>query len=373
MAQRAKLKIPKRFVEKYGEKIPLWSFSKVNSLDNCQWEYYLGRIKRLEGKDNVYSLSGTAAHSVLEDLYNNKIQQHEMKDKFESEFLNIELSDYKFSPDQSKNEKMSEKYKACVMDFFERHEKMAEKVAIEKLVWIDIEGNLFMGYVDAIHKDKEGNFIITDFKTSSLYKGAKVQQNGRQLLLYALGLHQGGVPLEKIKVRWLFLKYVSVTYKQKNGKYRTMNPERTKWVDAIKTPLKKDIKAFYELEEWQADIKLEEHISANSLEGLDQSIIDKYVLSDCYVYPELSLNEINELKVDFLDKIDIINSKGKEESNWERGAIERSEEYFCNVLCSHSHQCKHYKDYIKGLGKKQEEDAEMADLLEDIQELDLPF
>ncbi|WRK54667.1 hypothetical protein SD457_06990 [Coprobacillaceae bacterium CR2/5/TPMF4] len=38
------------------------------------------------------------------------------------------------------------------------------------------------------------------------------------MVLYAIGLHQMGVPWKNIKIGWNFLKYQNVTVEQKNGK-----------------------------------------------------------------------------------------------------------------------------------------------------------
>ena len=58
-----------------------------------------------------------------------------------------------------------------------------------------------------------------DWKTSTRYSGKKIDQESGQLLIYAEGIRQAlGVPLEDIICEWNFLKYVTVTYEQKNGK-----------------------------------------------------------------------------------------------------------------------------------------------------------
>lgn len=369
---RGKVEIPQRMKDLYKEKygmegyIPIWSHSKVSSFRNCSHEYFLNRIKKLESKDNVYSLAGSVSHDTIEQFYKGEIQKDQMLGKFETGFLDIEISDFKFSNDESRNEGMSKKYKECVSHFFIHHNAIKSKVVIEQLIWIDVDGNLFMGYVDAITKDKDGNYLIVDWKTSTIYKGKKIAEQGKQLLLYALGLYQAGVPLEKIKVCWNFLKYLHVSYKQKNGKIKTSSVERNKWVSAIKTPLKKDLIAFYDMEEWQADIKIEELIKQNSLDGLDQSIQDKYTTDDCYVYPEVTEEILEQLKAELVQDIKDINEKGKDEVNWQREEIQASEEYYCNVLCGLKAHCSYYTDMLKRKGLKQREEEDIMKILDDI-------
>jgi hypothetical protein len=370
MGERRKVTRPKRLVEKYGENFPIWSFSRINTLENCVHEYWLSRIKKVESKDNVYTMLGTYSHDILEDYYNDKIEHSSMSPRFESDFIDVEISDFKFSNDEDRNDSMRKKYKECVTHFFKHHDKMADKVATEKLIWIDVSGNVFMGYVDAINKDKDGNVIITDFKTSSLYKGAKIQQQAKQLLLYALGLHQGGVPLEKIKIRWLFLKYLSISYKLKNGKTKVTQADRNSWVKAIKTPLKKDIIAIHELEEWEADLTLEECISNNSLNILHEDIRNKYTISDCYVYPEISEEILEDLKREFSSAVKDIENRGIEESNWEREPIQPKDEYYCYSLCGVKGSCKYFKEHIDNKNGKQKEEEDLISILDNIE---LPF
>jgi hypothetical protein len=367
MGKREQIVIPKRFIEKYGENPEIWSFSKVSALDNCKYEYYLYRIKKCTPEDNIYTLCGTVSHDILEDYYNGKIKYEDMVDRFEQDFLAIEVSDYKFSNDEGKNVKMRNKYKECVIHFFGNHKPIQSRVITEQLIWIDVNGHLFMGYIDSIHKDEDGNYIITDYKTSSIYKGKKVQDQAKQLLLYALGLMQGGVSLNSIKIRWNFLKYTNITYKLKNGKLKTVSAERNKWVEAIKTPLKKDIKEFYKIDDWEVDLKYEECVRNNDLSPLEKAIQDKYILDDCYVYAEVNEEEIEKLKLDLVNKINEIKNNGEEELFWERDEINDSESYYCNVLCSVKKHCKYYKEYLNKLGLKNKEDD---DILND---LDLPW
>ena len=366
MSNRSERKIPKRFIERYGKSFPIWSFSRINSFKNCSFEYWLSRVKKLEGKDNIYTVSGNVAHDILEDYYNGKIKKEEMVERFDSDFLSVEISDYKFSNDELRNDSMREKYKTCLMHFFEHHIPVERKLVTEKELWIDVDGNVFMGYVDAIHKDEDESIVITDYKTSTIYTKKKIPEHSKQLLLYALGLHQGGISLDKIRCRWAFLKYVNIAYLQKNGKMKTTIGERHKWVEKIKTPLKKDLMSFYELEDWEADIKIDELIRLNSIDTLDESIKSKYELSDCYTYVDVTEESINKLKKELVETVQEIQKRSKEESDWEREEIQPQEEFYCNVLCSMRNHCKYYKNHIN---KKNDNQQEEIDILADLDEI----
>lgn len=364
MAERKELVIPERIKSKYGEKFPIWSYSKLNTLDTCVHEYYLSRILKKHSKDNIYSLSGGISHDILEKYYNKQIKYDEMVGLFEKEFMGIELGDYKFASDEEKNRKMRDTYKENVKLFFTNHVPMVGKVSNELEVWIDIDGHIFIGYIDNILKDEDENYIITDYKTSGItdYSGAKKEKKAMQLLLYAVALMQMGVPMEKIKCRWNFMKYanIGITYKTKSKKdeikYKETIGERSKWVKKVEKQLRKDMVAHYtNLEEWEIDIMLNECIANNNLDTIDESIRKNYVLSDAYVYIDINDETIQILKDYLIGQIEMVSAKDKDnEADWDREEIGDGGSYYCSVLCGVRKHCKYWKNYLK----RQEEDIQ---------------
>ena len=75
-------------------------------------------------------------------------------------------------------------------------------------------------------------------------KGAKAENESGQLVLYAIGLNQQGIPMDKIKIRWNFLKYVTIQYEQKNGTVKTREVERCKIGESLQSNAKTWLKAF---------------------------------------------------------------------------------------------------------------------------------
>jgi hypothetical protein len=360
LAARDKLVKPKKFTEKYGEHFPIWSFSRISTMENCVTEYWLSRVKKVDSEDNIYTLSGTVCHDILEGFYNGEVKYEVMNDKFESDFLDIEISDYKFSSEEYRNKNMRNKYKTCVSHFFQHHQPIQGKVKTEQTIWIDVEGNVFVGYMDYIYKDQNGKYHIGDFKTSTIFKGKDLHKKSKQLKLYAEGLHQLGVPYEDIICEFNFLKYTSITYMQKNGKEKVTHAERHKWVEAIKTPLKKDIESLYEISTWEADLKLDDCVRKNSLDDLIPTIRNKYKLTDCYVSVEVTEESIHELKQELVSVINDINSRNKDEENdWGRGIIEASDSFYCTTLCSVKRSCSYFKEYIKQFKQNQKEEEDI--------------
>lgn len=443
MSERRKIVVPKKYIDKYGEIKNLYSYSKVSSIDGCPYEYYLSRILKKEGKNNSYAVLGGYIHDIIEKFYNNELTYDGMLDEFETKWLEIETSgNIKLYNDEEKNTKMVEQYKEDIVSFLKTHKPLG-KVLTEKEVWKDINGNIFFGYADGITKDKDGNTVIIDWKTSTLYKGDDIKAHQQQLLLYSLALNELGIPLDKIKACWLFLKYfkikfnhmISVTFIEK-GKEKTSTCLKSLWVSKVKTQLKKDIVTHYEkqdktftnkelkamidkcvednnldplpkeirdmyvlndvikivrrhkyvkeiasqikkdlklaeVNDIEMEILLVECMEGNTLEPIKDLInLDNYEFGDAYVYIDINDDTINELKESLCRNIDIINSRGKKEENWQRTKpIEEREGFYCSVLCSQRNNCKYYKEY-KEVEKMYTvtlgEDADNDDLLNNL-------
>lgn len=287
---RKELIKPKNLIDKYGNDFTIWSYSRIGTYKGCPHEYYLSRILKKESKGNLYTALGSLSHQQLEDFYNGEIKYEDMLDKFESAFLDYEMADLRFVKDDSQNEKMIKKYKESMIHFFNNHIPITQKVLSEREVWVDTGLAVFIGYVDAIHKDEDGFYNITDYKTSSMgaeYKGENLLHKQEQLLLYALALTQLGIPLETIKIRWNFLKYtnirydhmVSVTY-MKNGKLTTSTMRKEEMIKKLSPQLKKDILEVYaDLTTKELKYIIEKLAEEGDLSSLPDEVVSKYEIN----------------------------------------------------------------------------------------------
>lgn len=384
-------KIPKHITNKYGEHPRIWSYSNVSSLDSgCKWEYWLGRIKKEKGVDGIYGVLGGMAHSELEHYYNNKIKYEDMLEEFYKEWLVIETGDLKFSSDEEKNMKMSMNYKNNLIHFFKNHKPIESKTINELEFWVDVKDNVFVGYIDNISVDDDNNYVITDWKTSSYgaeYKGEGLKSHSHQLLLYAYALHKlKKIPLDKIKCRWCFLKYcvIDVDYKIKSKKdmqHKQYISERKKWVDKVKSQLKKDIIRYYpDITEMEQDILLEQSIAKNNLSLLCEEIQNNYKISDFYLYTDVSEDTLNELEEYICNRINEIKANELNEENWyrehpisyidDRGK-EIDDSFYCSTLCGQRENCHYYKEYLDDLktATQKIQDNDEVDLLAELDDL----
>lgn len=443
MSDRKEMIRPKGMVEKYGENFPVWSYSRLSTYKNCKHEYYLSRILKKESVNNLWGELGGLAHQQLEDYYSGHIEYKDMLSNFESGFLDYEMADLHFVKDAVQNERMIKKYKESIIHFFNNHIPITQKVLSEREVWIDTGIAAFIGYVDAIHKDEDGYYNITDYKTSSMgseYKGDNLLHKQEQLLLYALSLVQMGIKLEDIKIRWNFLKYTNIKYNHmvavtymKNGKLtkstmrreemiKKLSPqlkkdmlelypelttkelkeniniliedgsleslpieikskytiedvvkcgERHKWVESIKTQLKKDL-ILYGLSEVDAEIMYLDCLKANNLDLVPSEVSKNYILEDAYLYGEVSQENIDRLLDNMNKSIKEIELKGVDyPTKWEDNKIsEDKTAYYCSNLCGVRKECKFYQEYIEELKKQNEGyQKETVDILTELDNL----
>ena len=361
MADRAKLKVPKKYQGKR-----LWSFSRVHEFETCKYSYYLHRILKVPSHSNIFFFLGTMAHDTLEQYYEGKATNEQMIDIFEESFIKMQTNGFRFAKEDADNKKMMNKYYSCMKHFFYNFKPVDRKVIREKEIYIDVKGNIFLGYIDQLHKDTEGNLIITDDKTSTIYTGKKIDQEKAQLILYGLGLIQMGLPIDKIKLRWHFLKYISVSFKQKNGKIKTVKAERWNWINNIESNLKMVLKdKGHSPEEITSIIQMAKEL--NSLEMLPKEIQDLYTLDNCYVEIPFNQEIIDEL-IERLDRdcnIIIAKENQKDINEFERDKIKDSDSYYCTVLCSYNNSCKYYKQYLNEINTFRNEGQEETGMYEE--------
>lgn len=352
----------------------IWSWSRFNSYHNSQYEYFLKYILHTpeDRQDCIYTVTGGMSHDIMERLYLKKIEFHEMESEFEDAWLTAGIADLKFDRnDEIKNEKIKTKYYECLKHFFKNHRVIEHKIDIERFVTAKIGNNVFQGYIDACFKDENGCFNILDWKTSSIYKGKKAKSECGQLIVYAIALNQLGVPFDKIKICWDFLKYVSVQCEQANGKWTTREIERNEIGAKLQTSVKM----------WLKKLGYEDQIleyldilqQTNSIESLPEDVQKKYIVSDCIVYVDITNELVNRWETEIVNTIDEIIEKENtyiklknldgEVANkvfWESEESVEKQSYYFATLCAYSPNLhKPYQQYLDRLKLKKEETENM--------------
>lgn len=295
--------------EHYGVK-ELWSFSKVNKFLTSPFEYYLKYILHIkeDKRDGIYTTSGGTIHDILEKFYGGEIKYNEMLSLYEGALFLFDQAELKYNKtDEEKNTKIANKYEDCIRHFFKNHKPFTQKAMIEQFAVTKIGEHVFQGYIDFVFQDEDGTITILDWKSSSIYKGDKVLKEGKQLLIYAQSLIQHGVPMEKIKICWDFLKYVNVSFVQQNGKPKERQIERNVIGTSLANTIKTKMKATKKYTEEEINSYLEFVITTNSLAGLPEEISNQFIIEDCLVYIPLTeeiLKNLNEEVISTIKSID---------------------------------------------------------------------
>ena len=333
----------------------LWSWSKVNTYMTSKFEYLLKYIlKSKEDRcDSCYTTLGTICHDTLEKFYEGKIKYENMIDDYNDGFTTaIVIAELKFNrSDEDKNKSIGIKYNENLVHFFKNHVPYKHKPLIEMVIVFDIDGNVFVGYIDAIYKDDEGYYYPIDFKTSSIYTGSKLEENSGQLIGYSIGLNQMGIPLDKIKPQFNFLKYCTIKYEQKNGAIKYRNVERCKIGESLQSNAKTWLKHF----KYEPDKYLDELLSTNSINCLPDEVKVKYEITDCHVPVELNEKIVEKWTKHISTTIKDIELREKdyEETKslqcfWDDEEDVKAQSYYFANLCAYS-ASKHlpYKAYLE--------------------------
>lgn len=353
-------RLSKEELEKIKEKYNvdrLWSWSRMNTFVNSKYEYLLKYIlKTKEDRcDSCYTTLGTICHDTLDRFYEGKIKYENMIEEYEDGFTTaITIADLKFNrSDEEKNKTIGEKYNENLTHFFKNHKVYEYKLLIEKPIVVNVDGNVFVGYIDALYKDEEGYVYPIDFKSSSIYTGDKLAENSGQLILYSIGLSQLGIPLDKLRPQFNFLKYCTVQYQLKKGDIKYRNVERCKLGESLQSNARTWLNHF----NYEADEYLKQMLDTNSIDCLPDEVKAKYEITDCHVNVELNEDVVEKWKKHInvtLQDIELRERDYEEtKSNkcfWDDEESIKKQNYYYSNLCSYSiNKLLPYKEYLEKL------------------------
>lgn len=360
----------------------MWSWSRYNAYKIDHYSYFLKYVKNIkeDRRDSIYAVSGGYCHDIIEKYYNGTITQEDMINEYEDSLLTMNIAEYKYDrSDEDKNAAIAEKYENCIRHFFRHHIKPDNlNMLLEMFCTIQVANDIvFQGYIDncGVYTDENGKkkIVITDYKTSTIYKGEKLEKESGQLYLYAEGIRQKtGMSLDDISIRYLFLKYVNVKCLQANGEWKERQIERnqigSKLVSTAKMWLKK---CGYNPDDYVDDIVL-----YNSIDSLPDDVKEKIIISDCYVYLPLSQENIDNLNADIIETVTEIEAKTSEyektnDENTFWTDVTEKNEYFFSVLSGYSRALhKPYDEYLKSKEMfntdNNDIDDDLAELLENL-------
>lgn len=332
----------------------LYSISKLDNINNCLYASYLTYRLGEKGKNNIYAITGTKMHEVLEAIARGEATEKDLAPALESEMIDMDLFGFKFPTDQIRDSWLQD------MTHFCNHYKMADgKYETEQLfIYKTDDGHYLRGYIDLIDNHFDGTIDIYDHKSSSMYSTAAMEEHARQLIVYMLAKQQEGYKVNK--VAWHFMKYVNATYRNKKGQLTTKIIERRK----IGSELLKYVQELMP-DEVGNDLILNEFVKTNDINVLPEKVRKGFVLEPCLVEYPVTQEAIDDCKKYIADTIALWESlEGKGEEAYpprkftriqKNGKVVR-DSFFCQSLCQFESVCPYLRDYLATVEKQDEMD-----------------
>ena len=331
--------------------IPIYSISKLNTMDECLWSYWLTYMEHLPSKENIYTFAGTKIHSCLERIQNGE------KIDFRKEFQEM-LEDAQILGIDFPNENIKTKWVKNIECFIEGYNRPDyKKFETEKLFLIKIHDYYIQGIIDLLIYNDDGTVSIIDYKTSSKFSNSELKSKGRQLVLYGMAMEQLGYKVKSIA--WNMLKYCKISYPLKNGKIRETIAERGYVLEKLKNDIIKEMKNFPEYDDFTAEGMIAQACEDNSFDELPLKIKEKYRIEDYIAEYDFSEENKKDLEDFVKAKVGDIEQFSGEKEWWEPKELTPYNTFFCENLCSFSNDCEYYQEFKEILEiSKQDEDNE---------------
>lgn len=349
----------------------LWSFSRFDSWRNSKFEYYLKYIKHEtpQGEISPYGCLGGECHDLIEKFYSGEIKYEDLADAFDTAFAtNIDMLGYKFNrSDETMDQSIKKRYFENLLEFYKHFKPLPYKLACEKFVTCKVTDDIVMqGYIDATYKDDDSVYHIVDWKSSSKYVGKAIEEHSHQLVIYSEALRQMGIPADKIKCGWCFLKYVTVKFEQINGKINETIIERRDIGQKLQAKAKTWLKKLG-YEDRMEEV-LNEMLISNSIDCLPDDVKTKFTIVDCYVEVENWQDIWKDLKEEITETVGEINrlteeynKTGNEKLFWDDDEKLKSQSYYLSNLSEY--KITQLKDYANFLERQEAEKESANDLL----------
>lgn len=170
----------------------VWSFSRLNSFHTCKRMFYKRYVLEDESENNFFAQYGSFVHHILEMYSKKEIELFDIipyyKENFDS-FISEEAPPNNYVD-------LREQYFNKGLRYFESFDGFDDTaIGVEQEINLDIELSdmtiKFIGYIDRLSKDENGNLKVLDHKSKSAFKNDKeLKEYLRQLYLYSIFVKQ---------------------------------------------------------------------------------------------------------------------------------------------------------------------------------------
>lgn len=167
-----------------------WSFSRINAYVVCPQSFYLQYIKCVDTENGFFGEWGSFGHLVLEKYFNKELEFFDLSKEYEKEYYN----NVKHKAPPNAFVDLNQKYYNAGKEYFDNFWNPFEYckiLGVEQEIHIKIGKYNFVGYIDLILEDNNGNIIIVDHKSKKMFTTKKEKQEYlRQLYLYSIYIYE---------------------------------------------------------------------------------------------------------------------------------------------------------------------------------------
>ena len=169
-----------------------WSFSRLNSYDQCPKMFYLCYLDReAEQMDSAFSQWGTLCHGLLEDYAKGSLLACELEEEYDRRYPACMTERF---PALGRTD-LDASYYDNGREFFALFDGFPDNweiIASERDIRYELDGVKFRGFIDLIVRDKkDGGLMIVDHKSKGRFKSEEeLEHYSYQLYLYAIWVHR---------------------------------------------------------------------------------------------------------------------------------------------------------------------------------------
>jgi hypothetical protein len=167
-----------------------FSFSRINAFHQCKYSWYLQYIKEVQRSGGWFGEYGSFMHDILEKYLKNELSIFELVNYYKTNYnKNIVSLPPPFPRD------MPQKYYEDGLAYLEQFEGFEglEILGVEsKIGFITPKGFEMGGFLDLLAKNKDGDIILIDHKSSDPFKGShkpkdksKIEEYKKQAYIYS--------------------------------------------------------------------------------------------------------------------------------------------------------------------------------------------
>ena len=340
-----------RIQDLHNENVNCYSFSKLNTINNCLYEAWRTYVLQDRGLGSVYTNLGSRIHDTLEEIIHKQKETTDLLPAMRSELQDLELLGLDFPKDFRGGNSIRDKWIADMTHFCKTFVPPKGVFTTEELLIYRVSPTrAIIGYSDLIKHHTDKVVSIYDWKTSSDHRQEDLLEHGRQLTIYGMALEQAGFTVKE--TAWIMLKYITVEYewyqtrRSKNKTVITKTINRSKLFSTIRDPLEYACRNAG-MDEVDIEIAMRDFELTNILSDLFPVSVKEQFQFKPYVKKYPFTEELKQEAINYINRTaDIYESLSQSKDiPWDARPITKKEEFYCHTLCSHRKTCPYIQEY----------------------------